>query len=409
MPLNILGITIPENLDSFKVIESGIEKDIEEVFIYGVSCWKKQKYYWIVFSANGGFGNMDTQTIPVGISTNLSPGAFERVGYLFNGWSLNGVNKAYDNAQSVTDIAPAGQTLKLYALWTGITYYVSYHGNGATGGATPQSAHRYDEYKALTPNGYVRTGYHFNGWTNNGSTAVYNDRHNVVNLTSTNKATVTLYALWQGISYYVDYYGNGATGGSTARSQHTYDVAKALTANGYSRAGYKFQGWSANGGAAVQYHNKQSVVNLCNVNQSVFHLYAVWLREDIAYIDDSDTNKKNIGNTALSIDCTDFNYLKFKLKGNISWMWAPSSSNWCFVNCGFKGIREMRAMVASNSGDPDNTSLSTNSEVKNDKWYEFTWDISQISGVQSFSAWVANGPGAERWFLDAKNVVAYNL
>ena len=36
-------------------------------------------------------------------------------------------------------------------------------------------------------------------------------------------------------TYTITYDGNGATGGSTATSNHTYDVPKNLTPNGYER------------------------------------------------------------------------------------------------------------------------------------------------------------------------------
>ena len=45
-------------------------------------------------------------------------------------------------------------------------------------------------------------------------------------------------------TYTVAYNGNGNTGGSTANSTHTYDTAKALTTNGYTKTGYTFTGWS---------------------------------------------------------------------------------------------------------------------------------------------------------------------
>ena len=53
-----------------------------------------------------------------------------------------------------------------YARWTPITYTVAYRGNGATGGSTASSGHTYDQAKALTSNGFVRTynvTYNYNG------------------------------------------------------------------------------------------------------------------------------------------------------------------------------------------------------------------------------------------------------
>lgn len=281
MALHILGVPIPENLDSFKVTENGVEKDIEEVIVYGVSRWKKQKYYWIIYNVNGGSGSMNKQTMPVGIATALSPNAFGRLGYLFDGWSVNGVNKTYGDAQVVTDIATAGQTLTLYALWKGITYYIDYYGNGATGGETARSTHTYDVNGALSPNGYVRTGYLFNGWQA-GNGAVYANQQNVLNLSAANGSVVGLNALWAPVTYYVQYNGNGADSGSMAASTHTYDTAKPLSVNGFSRNGYKYLGWSDDGGKIVRYKNGQSVINLSDTNQAVYNLYAVWMGTVVA-------------------------------------------------------------------------------------------------------------------------------
>lgn len=280
MGLNIFGVTIPENLDSFKVIENGVEKDIEEVVIFGISRWKKQKYYWIIYDANSGTGNMNTQTIPVGIPTALLPNTYTRLGYLFSGWSLNRVNKAYDNTQLVTDIVNAGQTLTLYALWNGITYYIDYYGNGATGGETARSTHTYDVNGVLSPNGYARTGYLFNGWmTGNG--AVYANQQNVVNLSNTNGSVISLNAQWTPVTYYVQYNGNGADSGSMGNTTHTYDVSSVLSPNVYNKSYFSFIGWST-GGSTVQFANKATVTNLSNTNGSTVSLYAVWKPTAIA-------------------------------------------------------------------------------------------------------------------------------
>ena len=76
------------------------------------------------------------------------------------------------------------------------------------------------------------------------SSTAYVNGQSVKNLTSTNGATVNLYAIWDANAYTVKYNGNNNTGGSTASSSHTYDTAKALTTNGFTRTGYTFTGWS---------------------------------------------------------------------------------------------------------------------------------------------------------------------
>lgn len=84
-----------------------------------------------------------------------------------------------------------------------------------------------------------------------------------------------LYSAWN--TWYIDYYGNGATGGSTGRSTHTYNTAKNLTSNGYYRTNYDFRGWSTSSTATTPtYSNGQSVSNLTTTNNGVVNLYAVW-------------------------------------------------------------------------------------------------------------------------------------
>ena len=51
----------------------------------------------------------------------------------------------------------------------------------------------------------------------------------------------------QVVSHYsVNYYGNGATGGSTTRSDFTPGTAVTLRANGFSRTGHTFASWNTN-------------------------------------------------------------------------------------------------------------------------------------------------------------------
>ena len=158
-----------------------------------------------------------------------------------------------------------------------ITYTVKYNANGATSGSTASSTHTYGVAKALTANGFTRTGYTFAGWATSSSGAVvYNNQQSVTNLTSTQGATVNLYAKWTANTYTVKYNANGATSGSTASSTHTYGVAKALTANGFTRTGYTFAGWATSSSGAVVYNNQQSVTNLTSTQGATVNLYAKW-------------------------------------------------------------------------------------------------------------------------------------
>ncbi len=77
------------------------------------------------------------------------------------------------------------------------------------------------------------------------------------------------------VTYTVQYNANGGSG-TTASSSHTYGVAKALTANGFTRTGYTFAGWATSSSGAVVYTNQQSVTNLASTQGATVNLYAQW-------------------------------------------------------------------------------------------------------------------------------------
>ena len=247
----------------------------------------------------------------------------------------------------------------IYAHWDPISYTVRYNGNGSTGGSTGNSVHIYDEAKNLAANGFKREfdvtfDYNYSGSTSTTATAtseflgwatsengnkVYEDKQSVKNLTAedgkiidlyakwadssvelptptrtgytfdgwytsdgtkvsqtfTPTAATKLYAHWTPITYTVSYNGNGATSGETASSSHTYDVAKALTANGFKReftvtfdynysgstattatAVSNFNGWAKTATGAAEYSDGASVTNLSSTDGDTVILYAIW-------------------------------------------------------------------------------------------------------------------------------------
>ena len=84
------------------------------------------------------------------------------------------------------------------ATFSPIRYTIKYNGNGATSGSMSDSSHTYGVAKTLTTNSFSRTGYNFLGWSTSSSiaTVTYTDGQSVSNLTTTNGATVNLYAVW---------------------------------------------------------------------------------------------------------------------------------------------------------------------------------------------------------------------
>lgn len=134
----------------------------------------------------------------------------------------------------------------MYAQWSTNSYTIAFVGNGNTGGTTSSMTMKFDVAKNLNKNGYTRTGYTFSKWNTKAdeSGTSYSNQQSVKNLTTVNGGTFYLYAQWKPNTYTINFYGNGNTGGSTASMSMTYDVAKNLTANGFTKTGYLFSGWN---------------------------------------------------------------------------------------------------------------------------------------------------------------------
>ena len=254
----------------------------------------------------------------------------------------------------------------IYAHWDPISYTVRYNGNGSTGGSTGNSVHIYDEAKNLAANGFYRkfdvnldycngretetltATSSFLGWaTSENGNKVYEDKQSVKNLTTEDGKIIDLYAKWAAdssvelptptmtgytfdgwytsdgtkvsqtftptaptnltahwtpITYTVSYNGNGATSGETASSSHTYDVAKALTANGFKReftvtfdynysgstattatAVSNFNGWAKTETGAAEYSDGASVTNLSSTDGDTVILYANWTDSTVKF------------------------------------------------------------------------------------------------------------------------------
>ena len=82
-------------------------------------------------------------------------------------------------------------------------------------------------------------------------------------------------------TYSVKYNANGGSG-SMPNSSHTYDTAKNLTANTFTRTGYAFTGWNTKeDGSGTSYINGESVKNLTTTNSGTVNLYAQWTANTI--------------------------------------------------------------------------------------------------------------------------------
>ncbi len=204
------------------------------------------------------FSNIDirkvvlTETKNYGLTLATLP-AYSRTGYTFNGWFT-----AKTGGTKIATTTPVpGVNTTYYAQTKANTYTVKYDGNGATSGSTASSSHTYNVAKALTTNGFARTGYTFNGWNTkaDGTGTSYANSASVTNLTSTNGATVTLYAQWKINQYNIDL--NYNVDGTTYWSGYQGRIKAGLKIGGVDKGYVADYGGSSNYGTSWEIYGLQ--------------------------------------------------------------------------------------------------------------------------------------------------------
>ena len=177
-----------------------------------------------------------------------------KTGYTFSNWCA----KSDLSADFIWSNAITKDTI-LYAKWTTNSYTVHFNKNSEDAtGTTADESYDYDESKALTSCGFSLEGHTFAGWatTTDGDVA-YSDGESVSNLSSTDGATVELFAKWTPINYSVTWKVNNSawtpkttTGEGTdgsADADYGSKVSTLPTApadNTLSNCTNKFMGWS---------------------------------------------------------------------------------------------------------------------------------------------------------------------
>ncbi len=232
--------------------------------------------YTVAYNANGGSGAPSSQVKIYATALTLSSSKPTRNGYIFVNWNTkaDGTGKSYAAGASYTSNA----AVTLYAQWKVNTYSIAFNSNGASGSMSNLSM-TYGTAKNLTANAFTKTGYTFTGWNTkaDGSGTMYADKASVKNLTSSNGATVTLYAIWKKNSvdtYTLSYNANGGSGAPSSQSGSTSYIISSIKP---TRSGYIFLGWSENSTAIIgSYISGDTITIATNTT-----LYAVWLRRPV--------------------------------------------------------------------------------------------------------------------------------
>lgn len=149
----------------------------------------EEKKYTVTFNTTGG-SEIASKTVSENKRVN-KPTDPTKKGYEFDEWLLNGNTYNFDE--------PVTEDLNLVASWYPNKYIIVYNPNiDANINAIQPTMCEYDKECSLNSNGYTTESYTFLGWSTSPSGSVtYSSGASVLNLTSTDGETITLYAVWQ--------------------------------------------------------------------------------------------------------------------------------------------------------------------------------------------------------------------
>ena len=262
----------------------------------------KPHTYTITFNGNGHKGgSMASMRFDSETEITIPECAYKRPGYTFVAWASDpeGEFPEYyihpgDTSYWVLD--EDGFVITLYAVWEPVGMEVAFDANGGTGDMDNLST-AYDETVTLPQCGFEKTGYIFTGWNTraDGRGKTYAAGAKVKNLAS--EGTVTLYAMWKAGTYTVEFNAAGGTGRMNKQTL-TYDKAAKLTANGFRRTGYLFDGWADSQGNT--YADKQEVLNL--VSEGTLELTAQWKPITYQVVFKANGAQGDIGGLTLTYD-----------------------------------------------------------------------------------------------------------
>ncbi len=258
-------------------------------------------------------------------------------------------------------------------------YTVVYNANGGTG-TTASSSHKYATAKALTTNGFSRTGYTFAGWATSASgSVVYSNGQSVSKLTTTNNGTVTLYAKWTANTFTIKFDANGGSG-SIADKTCTYDQDCILPGqSGLTKSGFVLKEWVYhNNYDSPHYSIGHNIKNI--VTSGTITMSAMWLREYTRIIlnDNGGSGgsgtvylKYVSGGTSMTLTNSSKNEIsKVAIPTRTGYTFAGYEYDWCefdtYCPSAPDGVHDWRTIIDSNGSYSGNiTYLGNTSEYWN--------------------------------------------
>ncbi len=218
------------------------------------------------FNANGGNGGeMPDVTLSTDEEYKLPKNALTRYGYTFAGWSTKADGTVEFEDESVYTMG-ADSEVTLYAIWSPITYKITYELKGGETENITEYSIETGEFSLSAP---TRVGYTFTGWSGSNLTG---EDNLTVTIADGTYGALSFVAHWQANENTLVFDANGGVGSMESQKGVT-DSTLILNANAFTRKGYDFDGWSTIKGGEKQYADESVYVM---GTSSTNTLYAVW-------------------------------------------------------------------------------------------------------------------------------------
>lgn len=268
------GLSATATTAKYSAGGNNVYSDNANLDLYAV--W--QRIYTISYNTNGGIpSSIPSQQKLQGESITLSRTQPRKTGYIFEGWatSANSTVVKYAPGSNYSNNAD----LNLYAVWTIITFTITFNSNGGSWSGPETQTKEYGTTLTLTSVEPTRTGYSFARWGTNsdGSGIQYQSGGSYIK-----DEDAILYALWRTT---INYNANGGTG--EMAPSNTFSSVN-LRWNSFTRIGYKFIGWNTKAdGTGIGYDDGATYSG-----ENVI-LYAQW--KEIPWIDSITYQKEEDG------------------------------------------------------------------------------------------------------------------
>lgn len=265
-----------------------------------------------------------SETWTAGVTNLSSVGTMKKAGYSLGGWS--------DGTTTYTTTYTPTTGITLNPVWTPNTYTVSFNKNGVTSGTLPSDQTWIESTTALTLSGntgtLVKDGNTWGGWasTSSGQSAM------TTFSSTSDTSTVTLYAIWNKVSYSVTYALNGGTSTLPTEISHTINETFTVAATP-TKDTFIFGGWSDG-------KTTTSAGNSYSVESSTVTLTAQWIATyEVSYLMNGSLTTP-VSNTIYTVDSITATASAPTRTGYTFDHWKDSNGDTYTAGSNFKVIRD---------------------------------------------------------------------